>query len=157
MKKVLLFTPMMMFSILNASSLDKADGVLLVGADMLKHWERPVLIDIESGEYSGCRILGDIYIDKTRGFIKNARVSCILQNKLIDVEAKVNIWDKNEVEGIPTIHKFLPDSTIQANQDMYQKTQNLEDYKNLVSSRDGIYEINRGTHIKLSWQRINKQ
>lgn len=156
MKKVLLFTPIMIFSILNASSLDKADGVLLVGADMLKHWERPVLIDIESGEYSGCQISGDIYIDQTRGFIKNARVLCTFSDKQIDVEARVNIWDKNEIKGIPTIHKNLPESIIQANQDMYQKTQNLEDYKNLVSSRDGIYEISRGTHIQLSWQRINK-
>ncbi len=138
-------------------AVEQGNAKLMFGSsEMMIHEESPISIEITSGQYKGCFIVGTIYPDHTRGYIKDAKVSCIL-DKNHPFERKIKnviISDQDGLPGIPMLQKEIPEG-IQKQYKFYcESAHNEVACKAYLSSPFGLFQAKKMTPIKMYWEII---
>jgi hypothetical protein len=155
--KILLLVSILLLIFNTAYAVEQGNARLMIGSsEMMIHEENPISIEITSGQYEGCIIVGTVYPDHTRGYIKDAKISCIFEkNRPFERNLKnLIISDKDGLPGIPTTYRELPED-IQKQYKFY--CENAHDEvacKAYISSPCGLFQVHQNTPIKMYWEII---
>lgn len=140
-----------------AYAIEEGKARLMHGSsDMMVHEENPLSIEIISDPYEGCFVIGTIYPYHSRGYIKDAKISCVFdKNHPFEKKMKnIIISDTNGSPGIPMIHKNLPEDIKKQYKFYCESVHNQEACKAYISSSFGLFQAPKDTLIQMYWEII---
>lgn len=146
-----------LFITCSSYSMEEGNAVFTHGSSaMFPYEESPIHLEITSGKYEGCFVIGIVHPDHGRGYLKDAQISCIFEkNQHFNRQMKnIVINDSDKGAGIPMVHKEVSESTLKLLKSACQNNLDEIACKEYRASPSGKYEVQRYTPITMYWENV---
>lgn len=137
--------------------MEQGNAIFTTGSsEMMVYEENPISLEITSGQYKGCFVIGTVYPDHDRGYLKDAQISCVFdKNQHFNRQMKnIIINDLDKGGGIPMVHKEVSEATLKLLKSSCQNNLDEIACKASIASPFGKYEVQRYTPITMYWENV---
>jgi len=138
-------------------AMEEGNAIFTFGSkEMFSYEDSPIHLEITSGQYEGCFVIGTVYPEHGRGYLKDAQISCIFEkNQHFNRQMKnIAINDKDKRGGIPMVCKELSEATLKLLKSSCENNLDEIACKEYRASPLGKYEVQRYTPITMYWENI---
>lgn len=146
-----------LFIACSSYAIEEGNAVFTHGStEIFPYEESPIHLEITSGKYEGCFVIGTVHPDHGRGYLKDAQISCIFEkNQHFNRQMKnIIINDLDKGGGIPMVHKEVSESTLKLLKSACQNNLDEIACKAYIASPFGKYEVQQYTPITMYWENV---
>lgn len=138
-------------------AIEQGNAIFTTGSsEMMFYEESPISLKITSGQYEGCFIVGTVYPDHDRGYLKDSQISCIFEkNQHFNRQMKnIIINDLDKGGGIPMVHKEVSEDTLKLLKSSCENNHDEIACKAYIASPLGKNHIERYTPVVMYWENV---